>query len=781
MNGCYTEGWTLEDLSAALQNRIKDNKRIVVPMFQRGLRWSQEQKQTFIDSLERGYPVGTMLFYEQFTSEGRTYILVDGLQRSNCIRSYINNPSEYLGYSGISDLCCEQIMEVLCRNISSSDCDKIKGLVLDFIKEKKTFKNLQYYTIAERIRKEYGGSHDIVDNLISIFEQFFLELQGRYNLIASTVIPVIVYTGDSKNLPEIFDRINSKGTPLDQYEVYAASWPVDKKFKIENSEIIEHVINKYESFISDGYEIDGYSKESIRNNHLVSAFEYLFGLSKYIALKYKELAFHTNKLADEVNPLAFELVNACLNDSNKIASLYENIYKLDVNVLERQLEQAIEFVLQAITPIVCFKANNRNLKNKIYHSKFQIMSMVSTTFKEMFGQKEANLDVWETKKNKLQKNLLQYYIYDILTNWWSDGGTGKIFTVAKPNRYLFEISPQSWSVALNGYFEKTIQKNDNKKIAPVSGEEYVFLNAIYMNIFTASDQLSGTRRFDVEHIVPKKQMQNLIDACKINNMGLPISCIANLCYLPESTNRSKGAYNFYQDKKYLKNEDLDEIETKYSFTTQEDLEWMDMPYECTDDFQVLKEEYIRFLRNRFDVMKQKFCASLGIEYVETSMEIPLSIEGNENRSLGKGILNMSDKTYPYIKKFEEITGVELVKIKGNTYCAKNQNKGYFIAISKAYEQENRLKYWFSYRLNPRMKDYEEVYFLYGCGDPNTIVCIPKSILERCLENLNTSVNNDTGEVSHWHIVFFKDVQGAIKMLLSKPTITEIDITKYLIK
>lgn len=44
----------------------KDNKRIVVPMFQRGKRWKKAQEQKFIDSLIKGYPVGTMLFYETY-------------------------------------------------------------------------------------------------------------------------------------------------------------------------------------------------------------------------------------------------------------------------------------------------------------------------------------------------------------------------------------------------------------------------------------------------------------------------------------------------------------------------------------------------------------------------------------------------------------------------------------------------------------------------------------------------------------------------------------------
>ena len=103
MAGCTCENWSLQDLSSALQDMHKDNKRIVVPMFQRGKRWKKAQEQKFIDSLIKGYPVGTMLFYETYEDNKRTYILVDGLQRGNSIKKYMTNPTEFFYDDSISD------------------------------------------------------------------------------------------------------------------------------------------------------------------------------------------------------------------------------------------------------------------------------------------------------------------------------------------------------------------------------------------------------------------------------------------------------------------------------------------------------------------------------------------------------------------------------------------------------------------------------------------------------------------------------------------------------
>ena len=46
--------------------------------------------------------------------------------------------------------------------------------------------------------------------------------------------------------------------------------------------------------------------------------------------------------------------------------------------------------------------------------------------------------------------------------------------------------------------------------------------------------------------------------------------------------------------------------------------------------------------------------------------------------------------------------------------------------------------------------------------------------------LNTSVDSETGEISHYHIVIFKNTDGKMTMLLSKPVLREIDISDYVV-
>ena len=776
MTGCTTENWTLESLSAALKDMHKDNKKIAVPMFQRGKRWNGQQQRTFIDSLIKGFPVGTMLFYETIEDGKQTYILVDGLQRGNSIKKYMTNPTEFFYDSNISDDFCQSVLQIVNANVSAN-YNVVRSILTDFIKKQKSFKNLQYYKPAKDIADRFNAGATPIGALIDVIAQFFEERQALYDQIASTVIPVIVYHGEEENLPEIFDRINSQGTPLDQYEVYAAAWPVNKRFKVSNTAIVECAIKKYDAFVEDGFVIHGYDREKMRSSKEVNAFEYLFGLSKFLVSKYDILGFQKGLADDTVNPLGFELVNACLNDTDRIKTLYQNIYDIaDIGAFENALNNAIKFVVDSVSAIIRFKGHSRS-GTKLFHSKYQILSMISTTFKEMYGSGDYSKvdDAWDSKKDVIARNLRLYYVYDIITNYWSEGGTGKIHSAAKPNRYMIEISPRMWRNALDAFFDKSMLRTESKQIANPRSEEYVLLNCIYLNTFTAMDQLS-IDKFDVEHIAPKEQMKKLIAAT--SGAGLPISCIANLCYLPEYVNRSKRDRNFYQDTKYLQHINLDEVERKYSFTTRNDLEWMDMDYTGSDDFDALKEFYEDFCISRFDVLKRLFCESMGIDYdamISVSDEPVKPIVDSRSDTAPRA----NDYVSACVSKVEANADIHLQKVGRSTYKSVDGKSGYIFCISKAYRQGNRDKYWFGYRRGPLddISDCENKYMVYGFKNSDEVLLIPVNYMESITSACNNSTD-DEGQISHWHIVFFRDETGHMTQLLSNPDIREVDIDKY---
>lgn len=613
MSGCYSESWTMKDLTDSLKNMHKDNKIIVVPMFQRGKRWKEDQENKFIDSLKKGYPVGTMLFYKRVQNNQEVYTLVDGLQRGNTIKKYMTNPTKYFSYTSIPIEVSDCVFGLLDLHGSEKVIkDKIRESIVKSIRKFQSVDDIETYDVAKAIITEIATTNqNIMDSMVNILKPFLKKYKESYEEISKSTIPVIVYSGDEDSLPVIFDRINSQGTPLTQYEIYAASWPLDKKFEITNDKITEKILKKYDSLADDEYSIQGYDREELRLYKTVSAFEYLFGLGKHLNDDYKFLYFDKNQEDDEINTMAFELVNACINDGREgIKTLYNEMLSIDVKLFEERLIESVNFVEKIIAPITKFKGNTRDNTSLLY-SKFQILSMVACTFREKYDL--SNMVVarktWNTNRQILKKNMVQHFVYDIITNEWSNGGTNKIYSVAKPNKYMKEIPKAAWESALNGWFEEENMRNEKSKVQSTKNGDIVILNCIYLSTFTALDQLS-IEKFDVEHIAPKEQMKELIEACK--DEGLPISNIGNLCYLPQYVNRSKKKKNFYQDTKYLNKIDLSDVEDKYSFTKKEDLEWMDMPYE-KGDYEQLKESYMDFLKKRFNIQKEKFYNCLKIQ------------------------------------------------------------------------------------------------------------------------------------------------------------------------
>ena len=102
--------------------------------------------------------------------------------------------------------------------------------------------------------------------------------------------------------------------------------------------------------------------------------------------------------------------------------------------------------------------------------------------------------------------------------------------------------------------------------------------------------------------------------------------------------------------------------------------------------------------------------------------------------------------------------------------------------SKMYPQGDKEKYWFGYRDKrfEDIKDCEKQYIVLGCRNTNLfVVKFPKEYIEKFLDRLNMSYDEE-GNITHYHIVLFKNPNGKVTMLLSKPNLIEVDITEYIV-
>lgn len=604
------ENWTMGDIAKAMKGRDEQGRKIIIPIYQRGKRWQKAKRDKFIDSLLLGYPVGTLLFAEHAE---KTYSVIDGLQRSTTICEYILHPTRRENLKNVDSDVLAKCREVLFPgNANETIKETINSLILSCIETKRDFNELTAFDIATTIIKNIPSNVDYetkINGLVGTLQSWFDSYKKDFETILQTEMPIIVYSGDSNNLNEIFERINKQGEQLNDYEIYAASWRLDK-YKINNSEIIEKVIKKYDSLVFEDYELEGYDSDEYRRNKELTAFEYLFGLGKYLIEEYDFLNLESAKKDNEVTPVGFELIDACLNSSKKVSELSQIIYerKINLNLLERRLKESIEFVYQSISPICDFKGNKR--KKRYLHPKYFIYALIAFTLNEMYDIKTLNKkDSWDKNKKFVSKQILHHYVYEIVNNDWHDGGIGKMYSAVKEKSFLEEISKKSWESLLDGYFSKSLMPREVERVANPSNADNILLNCIYLNIFTVNDQLSSAT-FDIEHLATKDKMKRKIK--ETNSSGLPISSIANQCYLPETINRKKKDKTIYEENKEKGfTITIEEIENKYSFTKESDFEFLDLPYQA-EDAKALEEYYIAYLENRFKIQKQKIFEFLGV-------------------------------------------------------------------------------------------------------------------------------------------------------------------------
>lgn len=440
------------------------------------------------------------------------------------------------------------------------------------------------------------------EKITSALRPFLQKQKSIYEKICSSNVPIVVYSGPKELLSEIFNRINVKGIPLNNYEIYAAVWSQDKR-EVTCQEIVQKVVEKYLTLSSDGYSVDKFDATEMLTNKKLTAFEYLFGLGKYWDEKFECLKISKESRKDSVNEIGFEIVDACINDTKKLPNLDSELFKYNINKLQKRIEEAIEYVQQSIATISAFKGNNRTFK--ALHSKYQIISLISFTFKQMYDI--CNLDCkknsWNSLSVNLRKKLLCHYIADIISNEWHDGGNSKVFTANRENRYLEELSRNRWESLLDNYYQSQLAEKQAERFSNPTNADSVILNCIYMNIFTANDQLSS-QKFDIEHIATKERMRKLMK--KFSNLRLPVSCIANLCYLPESINRGKREKTIYEEHNLSLS--ISEIEQKFSFTKSSDLDWIFVDFSSPEDLECC---YLGYLDARYKTIKNVFLTALG--------------------------------------------------------------------------------------------------------------------------------------------------------------------------
>ena len=82
-------GKTIDYNIKTLYTYFKENKLIVNRSYQRNLVWDKGDKQNFIDTVFKQYPIPSLILSS--ATEDETFEVIDGIQRLNALFEYIEN------------------------------------------------------------------------------------------------------------------------------------------------------------------------------------------------------------------------------------------------------------------------------------------------------------------------------------------------------------------------------------------------------------------------------------------------------------------------------------------------------------------------------------------------------------------------------------------------------------------------------------------------------------------------------------------------------------------
>ncbi len=235
-----------EPQSSLITDLINDIKRgyIKIPQFQRDFIWSKEKAASLMDSIIKGYPIGTMILWktketlrairnlggvdlpETPAGDFIQYVL-DGQQRLTSIFATLN------GAKVRRQFRIEDFSEIYI-NLEADDDEEIVISGRDGIGEKSLIKLTSLL---------HGG----LQYLASFSEEYLQRLEKFKRNIETYSIPSILV----KEVPidvatEIFTRINEGGKPLSVFEIMVAK-TFDVKRDFDLAESYEGLINDLES------------------------------------------------------------------------------------------------------------------------------------------------------------------------------------------------------------------------------------------------------------------------------------------------------------------------------------------------------------------------------------------------------------------------------------------------------------------------------------------------------------------------------------------------------
>ena len=614
--------WPVSKLLDAVSTNPTGSGRVTIPEYQRRLVWSKSKRKELIDSIKQGFPFGSILLYENIAkgheiSDGKRYYnLIDGLQRTQALMSYVQYQNGFFERADLNDNFVDEVAAELGKP-NDEYKDRIRKAVVNWVKGRKSYDaqdgwrteslvqalidNVLRYAKDSSLYKDVYFELSTNEKLIRCLGRFLDEVSSEVKIVLDAKIPVLVFTGVSKQLPEIFERLNSKGTALSRYEIFAAQW-IDRRRKIANPEIIEAIWKKYEALEEEGFTLDvaeDAQDESAKRNREYTLFDYLFGFGQYLSDKFPRL-FKPSK-DDRPSSAGFNLATACVGlHISDMSDLPSRVANFDLTEFEGCLLESVRFVDLVLKPVLDGKRTKAR-PHPIYHSELMIVAMIATAFQVRYSVHDLS-DNPESKpdRNKLKKQLIMHYLYEVLHDDWRGSGDSKLHDAVKTLRYLMSPPPTEgrWKQVLDDWYFATqidyVHDENAKRHIRESRSEYLLLKYIFRERMHRADT------YHVEHIVPVDNLK----ARMLKGEEWPINTIGNLALLIRA-GEFKDNFHTFDEMLRLKQQDDEITDEQHDELLSEFGEQLLCSPELLPE-STGRKAFEDFLMRRWDLLKREF-------------------------------------------------------------------------------------------------------------------------------------------------------------------------------
>ncbi|AYV79629.1 MAG: DUF262 domain-containing protein [Faunusvirus sp.] len=574
---CDIDKWGLDDLIDAMSSVPTKKRKIRVPKFQRRKAWDDAKENRLIDSLDKNIPVGCLTLYKiKSDAHGCDYyLIIDGLQRSLTVRKYIKNPLQFENSRNI----IKQVQDELTHRYPTVDKNKIDAIFSwwfvaanigsydDIIAKNYTEK---FDDLQEYIYNNLGKS-DTAKEIYKIIKINTTTLSNKIN-ISKLKMPVLICHTIATSLYDVFDRLNTGGTPLKRHEICAAAWYKFGYITVKNPEIITHIAEHYDDMKKSIDEFEIHDDDTERKADQFTYHEYLMGLKGYINKKYELL----NMLQQNSDEYIFHLVAVCLTKMTGADSDYETVplrlieeYKLDgLYKFEKQILKSVEIISQVLDPYIKIKTKDIPL--------YQVYALIGTIY---------NNDKYDIKQLQL------HILHDRLTQVWKTQQSQTVAKFIKNNTYCGAISRKDYEKAFDDYSDNSLEI-ETINCSKITTVDKLFMHMLYIGRYPNYIQYNTTNDYD--RVIGANKLKKLFRA---DDIKVSISHIANICpYINSCENKQyKTLYDFINSKTSVADK---EAWMSYYFITDIDLKFINTNFN--------KSDYIAFLKRRFALIKTSF-------------------------------------------------------------------------------------------------------------------------------------------------------------------------------